>query len=314
MAVATLLASLAAGCGGGTTTVERTVTTPSRASVQSLVIARLSSKRREPEAGEHTLGATKCAEEPGAGVQTIHVYSDLSTCVRVSPQARLLFVNSTGRGPKHREPEPVEITVGAYEASIDIGQSALFPAPVGSYLRLGLHEAGTSTTAQQPSVLVLPEGCAIKNPEPGEGLCFAAGAPRCPGPELETRVGRGGAAAGTDYQHFEVVNRSRHTCTVSGYPRLLALDAQGRPIGLPGTPEHLLSTMSGNHPKLIALEPAGVATFVMSYVAAANFSPPCGERRSAALRVTLPPAGPSQRLPYRMELCPRQSFNVGRIE
>ena len=95
---------------------------------------------------------------------------------------------------------------------------------------------------------------------------------------------------------------------------MLALDAKGRPIGLQGTSDHLLTTLSGNHPKAIALEPGGVATFEMSYGEAANYSPPCGARKSAALRVTLPPAGPSQRLPYRMELCPRQGFNVGRIE
>jgi hypothetical protein len=77
---------------------------------------------------------------------------------------------------------------GAYEASIGVGQSALFAAPVGSNLGLGLHEAETGTTAQQPSVLVLPECCATIH-DPEKGLCFAARAPRCLGPELEVRVG-----------------------------------------------------------------------------------------------------------------------------
>jgi hypothetical protein len=314
-AVATLLALLATGCGAGTTTVQRTVTVTTQAprAPQSLIYARRTLEGARRELGER-VSPRGCAQAPGGRVKTVHVYSVISTCVRVSPRDRLLFINSTGIGRDHREPNPVEISLGAYSAFIGIGQSALFPAPAGSYLRLGLHEADTSASAQQPSVLVLPEGCAIEDPKPGEGLCFATGAPPCPSPSVKVRVGRTGIATGTIYQPFDLVNDSSRTCSVSGFPRVVAVDAAARPIGPPGTADHLLTTMSGNHPKTIALTPGGVAIFEMRYGEALNLPQPCGIRKARALRIAITPSGPPQTVPYQMELCRRQSFDVGRIE
>jgi hypothetical protein len=137
----------------------------------------------------------------------------------------------------------------------------------------------------------------------------------CDRSKLSVRAGRTGLAAGTVYQRFEVVNRSGQTCTASGVPRVIAVDRHGRPIGPPATHEPALSTMTGEHPKVIVLEPGGIATFEMRYGEAANFSPPCEERWSTALRVAIPP-GPPASVPYRMERCPNgvQGFGVGRVE
>src|SRR6202020_1434923 len=81
------------------------------------------------------------------------------------------------------------------------------------------HRAQTSADATAPLVLVLPEGCQVKDTEPGESLCFAAGAPPCHAAGLALHQGRGGAGLGTYYGHVLLVNRSARTCSVAGYPR-----------------------------------------------------------------------------------------------
>jgi Protein of unknown function (DUF4232) len=97
--------------------------------------------------------------------------------------------------------------------------------------------------------------------------------------------------------------------------RLIAVDGRGRPIGPPARQDPGTTTMSGDHSAAIALGPGGIATFEMTYGEAANYSPDCGPRRSAALRVTVPPGGAPQQVPYRMERCPHtQGFDVGGLE
>jgi hypothetical protein len=322
VAISALLALVAVGCGGGASTVQKTVTAAAQSPVQNLVLAHRIPEAPRLEPGEHLQSASGCSQVGGGRVKTIYVWPDAEHCIRVTPGDRLLFVNFTGFGPDQRDANPVELSLGGYEARIGLGQSALFEAPAGSYLARGLHRTNTHADAPAPSVMVLPEGCAIPNHglgrgaplPPGEGLCFLEGASRCPGSKLRVRVGRTGAAAGTVYQRFEVVNRFHRTCTVSGFPRLLAVDAHGRSLGPPAQRDPLLSTMSGDHPKVIVLEPGGIATFEMNYGEAVNYSPDCGPRTSAALLVTLPDGESSHRVPYRFERCRRQGFNVGRIE
>jgi Protein of unknown function (DUF4232) len=322
IAAGAILAAAVAGCGGGTKTVEKTVTTEIVPPAQNLSLAHQTVEglpRREP--GAHGQSASGCTREVGGRVKTLHVYPDAGNCIRIRPRDRLLFVNSTGSGPDETGAREVVVTLGRYEARIEPGRSAIFAAPASSYLALGWHQVKVRG-APAPSVLVLPEGCALPDTglgrpplPPGEGLCFAEGAPPCDPAKLTVRTGRAGLAAGSVYQRFEVVNRSGQTCTVSGAPRVIAVDRQGRPIGPAATNEPDLTTMTGDHPKVIVLEPRGIATFQTRFGEAANFSPPCGERRSTTLRVTIPP-GPPTRVPYRMERCPNgvQGFGVGRVE
>ena len=322
MAILALLALAAGGCGGGASTVQKTVTVSARSPVQELILAHRAREATRLEPGEHVQSASGCSREHGGRVKTIHVYSDVGHCIRVEPRDRLLFINSTGIGPDRREPNEVVISLGSYEARIGPSQSALFTAPAGTYLARGLHRTNTHADAPAPLVMVLPEGCAIPNHglgrgaplPPGEGLCFLEGAPRCPGSKLRVREARTGVAAGTVYQALEIVNRFHRTCTVSGFPRLQALDANGRRIGPSAEPDPALTTMTGNHPRVIVLEAGGVATFEMNYGEAANYSPDCRPRESAALLIAVPGARSSLRVPYRFERCPRQDFNVGRIE
>jgi hypothetical protein len=57
------------------------------------------------------------------------------------------------------------------------------------------------------------------------------------------------------YATFAVVNRSGRTCTVTGYPRVVALGADGVAIGAPAKRDPALTTMRGTFPKVIALGP-----------------------------------------------------------
>jgi hypothetical protein len=303
-----VLVLLAAGCGGGSDgagTVTETVTTAAPAPIQKLVIG-----RRDPEAvhrreaGSHESPAD-CREVRGGRVKTILLRSDSASCFQVAPRDQLLFVNSTGIGPRHEEPEQVHVSVGGWEATIEVGQSALFPKAVGDYLGIGLHSGYTNATVQRPSILVLPEGCAVKDPKPGESLCFAAGAPPCHGSELGYRAPMGGAGAGTYYQQIAVVNRSDRTCTVTGFPRLVALDPSGRPIGRIPTWGRTRTMPPARHPRKIALEPGGAAIFELNTTNAGNYSrSACRPRKAGTLRISVPSSGSSAKpIPYGWELC-----------
>jgi hypothetical protein len=157
IAAGAVLAALAAGCGGGTTTVEETVTVEVVPPAQNLTLAHQNPEglpRREP--GAPGQSASGCTRESGGRVKTLHVYPDVGNCIRIEPRDRLLFVNSTGSGPKELGAREVVVTLGRYEARITPGRSAIFAAPAGSYLALGWHRTRVRG-APAPSVLVLPE-------------------------------------------------------------------------------------------------------------------------------------------------------------
>ncbi|HVV89200.1 MAG TPA: DUF4232 domain-containing protein, partial [Solirubrobacterales bacterium] len=263
IAVLAALSSLGAvGCGGGgrTTTVVRTVTTPARAPVRRLSIAHRDRGAPRVEPGHRPRSEAGCVEPRGGRVKTVYLRSGGETCVRVAPRDRLLFVNAIDVGAGHREPEPVEVDAGPYEAYAPTDGSALFPVPVGTYLGLGSHRVETDADATTPWVLVLPEGCRVRDTKPGESLCFPGHRPPCKASDLRVHEGRGGAGAGTYYGHVLVINRSSHICTVSGFPRVTPLDAAGRPLAASFPTSGYTSLIGGgNHPRTIALEPGAAA-------------------------------------------------------
>lgn len=307
----------AAGCGGGAATVVRTVTTAGHPQVQKLVLAHRDPEAPRVEQGHRPHSEAGCVEPGGGRVKTVYLRSEGETCVRVAPRDRLLFVNVIGTGPGHEEPGGTEVSAGPYEAWVGIGRSALFPAPVGTYLGLGSHRVKTGADTTEPWVLVLPEGCQVEDTKPGESLCFAADAPSCQSTGLALHAARGGAGAGTYYEPILVVNRSRRTCTVAGFPRVRAIDAGGRRIGAAFETEGSATTMTGNHPRRIALEPGAAATFEMNSGDAANYPrSACHPRKATTLEVTIPGAGGTPlSLPVELEVCARGgNVRVGRIE
>jgi hypothetical protein len=316
-----ILGVAAAGCGGGsghTTTVVRTVTTPVRTPVRRLSLAHRDREARRIEPGHRPRSEAGCIEPRGGRVKTVYLRSEGETCVRVAPRDRLLFVNAVGVGAGHGEPEPVEVDAGPYRAYAPTEGSALFPAPVGTYLAPGSHRVETGADATSPWVLVLPEGCQVGDTRPGESLCFAGHRPPCKAAELGVHEGRGGAGAGTYYGHVLVVNRSARTCTVSGFPQVTPIDDAGRPLDEPfPTSVHTTMIGGGDHPRTIALEPGAAAIFEMNSGTAANYSrSACRPRKAATLRVTIPGAGgPPLSLPSGLEVCTAgANVSVGRIE
>jgi hypothetical protein len=309
-AVVALLTLGTSGCGGGTTTVVRTVRIPGRR-LEKLSLARRDPEGPRVEPGHRPHSEAGCLEPGGGRVKTIYLRSEGETCVRVAPRDRLLFVDGTGSGGG------AEVSVGSYQAYLRIGGSALFPAPVGSYLGLGSHRVVTGADATAPWILVLPEGCQVKDTKPGESLCFAAAAPSCQAARLALHTGRSGAGLGTNYESFLLVNQSARTCSVAGSPRVSAIDAAGRAIGVPFDTEASTTTMTGNHPQRIALEPGAAATFEMNSGTAANYPPSaCHPRKAATLEVTIPQAGATElSIPWGLEICASgQNVSVGRIE
>jgi hypothetical protein len=315
-AVVVLVILGVAGCGGGsgrTSTVTRTVTVPVHPPVGTLSLARRDRDAPRIEQGHRPRSEAGCVEPRGGHVKTVYLRSEGETCVRVAPRDRLLFVDAIGE-----ESSGIEVRAGPYQGYGKIGGSVLIPAAVGTYLAPGLHRVETGADATKPLVLVLPEGCRVKDTRPGESLCFAAGAPPCHGSELGYRAPMGGVGAGTYYQQIEVVNRSDRTCTVSGFPHVVPLDSKGRPV-LPSIPTSgYTTTMDGNRPRRIALEPGAAATFEINIGTAANYSPrsSCRPRKAATLRIRVPGSGEgTESVPYGMELCTRRSnVDVGQIE
>ncbi len=319
-AVTTVLALLAAGCGGGsggTVMVVRTVTTPSRPRVQSLSLAQRVPEAPRIERGHRPDSEVGCPEPRGGQVKAVYLRSEGETCVRVAPRDRLLFVNAVEFGPGGEEPGGVEVNAGPYRGDARVGRPALFTAPVGTYLGLGSHRVGTSADATEPRVLVLPEGCQVKETRPGESLCFAAGAPPCRSSELAIRAGQGGAGAGTYYGHPVLVNRSHRVCAVAGFPQVTPVDAAGQPLAPPFPTSRYASINGGVHPRRIVLEPGAAAVFAMNTGTAANYSrSACHPRKPASLEVRIPGAGgPPLSLPPGEEICATgTNVNIGPIE
>jgi hypothetical protein len=174
LASAALLLLALVGCGSSTKTVTRTDRIVAGIRIAGKNVGRVH-RVGAPRAplGTESLGASPCSPaEPERRVQTMYLNSDVPSprCLRVPPRDRLLFVNATG-GPYQRNQGVVRVRVGDWRVRLGPHQFVVIPAPVGSYLGRGFHSLGGSG-APAPSVLVLPEDCALGRPEPGQALCF----------------------------------------------------------------------------------------------------------------------------------------------
>jgi len=99
---------------------------------------------------------------------------------------------------------------------------------------------------------------------------------------------------------------------------LVPLDSRGRPV-LPSIPISAhMTTMSGNHPRRVALEPGAAATFELNTGTAANYTPrsSCRPRKPTMIRIHVPGSGEGTgSVTYGMELCTKRSnVGVGPIE
>ena len=111
----------------------------------------------------------------------------------------------------------------------------------------------------------------------------------------------GNGAAGSIYFTLEFTNLSRHTCTLSGYPGVSAVDLSGHQLGSPGrrdnfSPAHTVTlAASGAHQ---------TATATLRVVEAGNFPPSaCGITTAAGIRVYPPNQRASKIVPFPFGAC-----------
>ena len=132
------------------------------------------------------------------------------------------------------------------------------------------------------------------------GVAPAAASAACKTAALVVWVNtNGNAAAGSTYVTLEFTNQSGHTCTLSGYPGVSALDLRGHALGSPG----------GRNPSTVhtvRLANGSTASAVLQIVVAGNYPPAkCHRSAAAALRVYPPNQTASKVVPLPFEACSR---------
>lgn len=136
-------------------------------------------------------------------------------------------------------------------------------------------------------------------------VCIGVAAARAPAAKCSTSGlvvwldTNGNAAAGSTYVTLKFTNQSGHTCTLTGYPGVSALDLHG----------HALGSAAGRNPsttRVVRLAKGATASAVLQIVVAGNFPPSACHRRAAAgLRVYPPNQTASKVVPLPFEACSR---------
>jgi hypothetical protein len=110
----------------------------------------------------------------------------------------------------------------------------------------------------------------------------------------------GGGAAGSVYYRIELTNLSTATCTVSGYPKVNAVDLKGGRIGAFATHER------GKAAKPVTLAPGQSATAQLRIVDALNYpADRCKATTAGGLRVAIPGGSGNKIAPLAFETCVR---------
>jgi hypothetical protein len=152
---------------------------------------------------------------------------------------------------------------------------------------------------------------------PAAGKTKHGRAPRCRPSDLVVFDDSGGnGALSTDYTHFTVGNLSRHACSVSGYPRLYAIGADGRQVGGAARPSR---APGGPRPRPVRISPEGTATFDASWRVDVYDRGVCNPTVVARYRVLLPAARHGRDVPFpTFHRCTNRradrSLSVGPIE
>ena len=135
------------------------------------------------------------------------------------------------------------------------------------------------------------------------GAAAVAAPPSCGSSGLDVWLNTDGTgAAGTIFYQLEFTNISGHTCTITGYPGVSAVNLAGHELGSaarrnPTQNAHTV-TLASESPTNMA---GGTASVTLGIVEAGNFSPSaCHEVIAAGLRVYAPgqPASQVVHLPF----------------
>jgi hypothetical protein len=300
------------------------------APISKVIVARQTKPRHGQRPGLETNGARGCVPQEGRG--EIGIYTDVAApdCVRITGRQRVMIVNRT-TAYRRSEGRPIAVRLGPYSARLQPQQAALF-GPVGRFLGRG-YQSATIGPSGRVGVLVLPNECAILQPEPGEPLCFEKDrsgrlrrwhrtearlhAPACRGADLVISAERhSGVAAGTVYSKLTVTNSARRPCTVTGVPRVAAIDRRRKPVGRAEAVPSLRPGSTGRRLR-VRLRGGESATFMVTHNDGIG-SGRCKLAPTYGLRVTVPRSGPAQAVPLPLNYCPLPrgglGLRVGRIE
>jgi hypothetical protein len=124
----------------------------------------------------------------------------------------------------------------------------------------------------------------------------------CPASSLVVWAGPepGGSAAGSAYYRIEFTNLSTATCTLSGFPKVNAVDLKGRRIGAFAAAE------AGKKAAKVTLAPGQVASAQLRIVDALNYpADKCKATTAAGLRVAIPGGSGNKIAPLAFETCVR---------
>jgi hypothetical protein len=124
--------------------------------------------------------------------------------------------------------------------------------------------------------------------------------------------GAGGGTAGSVFYKLRFTNLSGHACTLTGFPKVSAVNLAGKRIGSAAQQE------AGQKPKLRKLANGATATALLRVVDPGNFSPSaCHEVTAAGLRVTPPDQSHSKLIPLPFATCSRvgqKTLSVGVVQ
>lgn len=105
------------------------------------------------------------------------------------------------------------------------------------------------------------------------------------------------SGAGHAYYWFQVSNVGRSTCTITGHPRVTAIDGHGHQVGLPAA---LLGRRTA-----VTLKPSGTAYFVLDYI---GVLVQCAHPLNATeISVTLPGQSQGDSVPFPTRGCRAES-------
>jgi hypothetical protein len=124
--------------------------------------------------------------------------------------------------------------------------------------------------------------------------------------------GMGNGAAGSVFYKLRITNGGSAACTLTGFPKVSAVNLKGQAIGKPAAKE------TGQKAATVKLAAGGSASFQLRIVNPGNFSPAdCHETGAAGLRVSPPGAGGAKLVPLPFQTCAKPTqpvLSVGPIK
>lgn len=115
----------------------------------------------------------------------------------------------------------------------------------------------------------------------------------------------GGDAAGSIAYRIEFTNLSGTSCTVTGYPKVSAIDLHGKRIGAPAEIEPAKEAPS------VKLSPGDTATASLRIIEALNYpTGRCKPTTAAGLRITVPGGSGAKVAPLAFETCAKSRSQI----